>query len=80
MSVPGRLVGPGADRANVICEVCCATFYTAAVCAADPRGRPAGRCEHCGGPLWPILADAERDVPHAPAGVYDLEAFRRRRR
>lgn len=79
MNGTAELVGAGSARPNAICEVCCSTFYTANVSriAAD---RPAGRCDHCGGPLWPIVAEAERDVPHLPVGVRDLETYRRRRR
>ena len=74
----GQLVGPGSSTANVICEVCSATFHTAAVSSLATS--PCGRCENCGGPLWPLIAGTEPAPPRPPAGVYDLDAFRRSRR
>lgn len=73
-----ELVGAGSSQPNVICEICCSTFHTAAVSRTSER--PAGRCDHCDGPLWPIVADDEYVVPHLPVGVRDLETYRRRRR
>jgi hypothetical protein len=78
VTIAARPIGAGAGRPNVICDCCSATFYTGAV--SNVAHRPSGRCEYCGGTLWPILVAEEREAPHPPVGVRDLEAYRARRR